>query len=115
MKLNGHTLSGRADEAVALLRALANPHRLLILCRLAEGERPVGELAAEIGCREAVVSQHLALLRHDGLVAGRREGKTIHYRLASPAAAAVLEAVRTRFCLETGDGREPLVSPRKDP
>ncbi len=87
-----------ADDATALLKALSNRNRLLLLCQLAEGERSVGELAGRLGLRDAAVSQQLMLLRKDGLVAPRRAGQTIHYRLASREAARVLEALYAIFC-----------------
>ncbi len=103
MNINSERLSGKAGEAADLLRSLSNPHRLMILCRLALGESPVGEIALALGLRDAAVSRHLARLRHDGLVAGRRDGQTIRYRLASPAAAAVLLALQ--------NGARPLCVP----
>ena len=87
-----------ADEASALLRALANRHRLLILCRLVDGERSVGDLAAALGIRDSTVSQHLALLRRDGLVHTRREGQTIWYAISSAPARAVLESLYRSYC-----------------
>ena len=76
-----------------LLKALANRHRLLILCQLIEKERSVGELAEFLGIRDSTVSQHLALLRQDGLVAARRDGQTIWYSIGSAPARAVLETL----------------------
>jgi len=70
-----------AAEANALLRAMANENRLMILCLLAEGERSVGEIEAMTGARQPTVSQQLARLRADGLVESRREGKAIYYSL----------------------------------
>jgi len=67
-----------------LCRVLTDPKRLLILDALRHGERSVGELADELGCTLPNTSQHLAQLRSAGLVAGRREGTTVHYRLAEP-------------------------------
>jgi DNA-binding transcriptional ArsR family regulator len=87
-----------ADRAVALLRALAHRHRLLILCHLAERERSVGELAELVGARESTISQHLALLRRDGLVATRREGQTIWYALASAPARTVVDTLYRTYC-----------------
>jgi len=89
-----------ADEATALLKALANRNRLLLLCQLVEGERSVGEMAARLQLRESAVSQQLMLLRKDRLVAPRRDGQTIYYRLASPAAAKVIETLYAIFCAE---------------
>lgn len=87
-----------ADRASELLKSLGNRHRLLILCQLSEGERSVGQLAAFLGLRESTASQHLALLRRDGLVQARRDGQTIWYSLASAPARRVLVALYEVFC-----------------
>ena len=87
----------------SLLKALANRHRLLILCQLIENERSVGELAEFLGIRDSTVSQHLALLRRDGLVAARREGQTIWYSIASTPARAVLETLYRIYCTQAPD------------
>jgi DNA-binding transcriptional ArsR family regulator len=89
-----------AEAACELLRSLASPVRLKILCQLSTGELPVGELAARLGVRETLASQHLALLRKDGLVRARREGRSIFYRIASPAAARVVETLYELFCAD---------------
>ena len=87
-------LEERAAEAAALLRQLANERRLLLLCMLiAEGEAPVGRLAERVSLSQPAVSQHLARLRQDGLVATRREGTTIHYRIADPRVARLIETL----------------------
>ena len=91
-------LEERAEEAAAVLKALANPHRLLILCLLAGGESSVAELEARLGLRQASVSQLLARLRHEGLVIGRREGRHIRYRLADPRIADILATLHRVFC-----------------
>lgn len=87
-----------ADQASELLKSLANPHRLMILCQLLEGERSVGELAAFLDLRSSTVSQHLALLRRDGLVTARREAQTIYYGIASMPARRILETLFELFC-----------------
>jgi DNA-binding transcriptional ArsR family regulator len=84
-------LAAKAAEAARLLRLLAHEKRLLVLCHLAgTGETNVSELAREVGLSQSALSQHLALLREDGLVATRRESQTIWYRLADPKAARLL-------------------------
>jgi DNA-binding transcriptional ArsR family regulator len=98
MKTPAESMTAAADEASELLKSLANRHRLLILCQLVDGERPVGELAARLGVRDSTVSQHLALLRKDGLVRTRREGQTIHYALVDGPARRVLETLFTLYC-----------------
>ena len=102
MKVSMEDMRTAADDASGLLRALANRHRLLILCRLVDGERSVGELAAALGIRDSTVSQHLALLRKDGLVRTRRDGQTIWYAISSAPARAVIEVLYRCYC---GAGR----------
>ena len=93
------TLLERAGEAARLLRQLSNESRLLLLCHLAaEGEATVGALAEVVGLSQPALSQHLAKLREDGLVATRREAQAIHYRLVDPRVARVLALLRELFC-----------------
>jgi len=87
-----------ADDASDLLKALSSPHRLLILCQLIEGERCVGQLADFLGIRGSTVSQHLAVLRRDRIVAARRDGQTIWYRIESDPARQVLTVLYDAFC-----------------
>lgn len=101
MKIKVEQMHAAADRASELLKAMANRHRLLILCQLVEGERSVGELAELLGIRDSGVSQHLALLRKDGLVSARRDGQTIWYSIASTEAQAVLSALYNVFCAPT--------------
>jgi len=98
MKFEPHALKVSAEDACALLKALANPHRLMIVCSLLDGERSVGALAQSLGVRESVASQHLGLLRRDGVVAARRDGQTIFYSLQSGKARAVVETLSRLFC-----------------
>lgn len=89
----------RAAEAAAVLRLLGNERRLLLLCQLlVEGEASVGSLAAHVGLSQPALSQHLAKLRDDGLVATRRSGTTIHYRIADPRVAALIGTLKDLFC-----------------
>lgn len=87
-----------AAEAARLLRALANERRLMILCQLADGERSVGELLPRVGLSQSALSQHLAVLRQDGIVATRREAQTVRYRIADPAAVRVVSTLAEIFC-----------------
>jgi len=87
-----------AAEAARLLRALGNERRLMILCQLADGERSVGDLQPRVGLSQSALSQHLAVLRAEGVVATRREGQTIWYRIADPAAVKVVETLAWIFC-----------------
>lgn len=89
----------RAGEAAALLKLLANERRLLILCRiLQEEEVSVGALAPAVGLSQSALSQHLARLRADGLVATRRAGQTIHYRIGDDRVAKVLGSLKDIYC-----------------
>ncbi|XLM20800.1 metalloregulator ArsR/SmtB family transcription factor, partial [Chromobacterium piscinae] len=79
-----------AGQACGLLRALANEDRLLLLCQLSQGEKSVGELEEAVGIRQPTLSQQLGVLRNEGLVATRRDGKRIFYSVADANALAVL-------------------------
>jgi len=96
--MNVDAMEAAADRASDLLKALANRHRLLIICQLIDGERSVGDLAGFLGLRDSTVSQHLALLRRDGLVAARRDAQTIYYSIASDAAREVLSVLYRVYC-----------------
>ena len=98
MKIDSGIMERAADQASDLLKALANRHRLLIICQLIDGERSVGELAQFLNLRDSTVSQHLALLRKDGLVAARRDAQTIYYSIASEPAREVLTTLYHVFC-----------------
>jgi DNA-binding transcriptional ArsR family regulator len=87
-----------ADEAIAVLKALASHNRLLLLCELVPGERSVGELAQSLDLAQATVSQHLSLLRRDGVVSGRREAQTIYYRISDARVQALMTTLFDQFC-----------------
>ncbi|MBS0385011.1 MAG: helix-turn-helix transcriptional regulator [Proteobacteria bacterium] len=97
MHTNADSRLETADEAAALLKALAHPHRLTIVCHLIDGERSVGALVQALGVGETVVSQHLAVLRRDRLVNPRRAGQTVFYSIANPAARAVVDVLEKHF------------------
>ncbi|MHA7969568.1 ArsR/SmtB family transcription factor [Rhizobium terricola] len=98
MKIDPDSMQTAADDASELLKALANRHRLLILCQLIDGERSVGQLAEFLGIRDSTVSQHLALLRRDRIISGRRDGQTIWYRIESEPARNVITALYGTYC-----------------
>ena len=87
-----------AASACRLLKTLSNPDRLLLLCQLSQGEKSVGELEALLGIGQPTLSQQLGVLREEGLVSTRREGKHIHYTVASPQALAVIGVLYQQFC-----------------
>ncbi len=88
----------RADDAVALLRSVGSHNRLMILCQLVEGERSVGQLVDALAQAQSVVSQHLAVLRREGVVSGRRDGQSIHYRIADARVRVLMETLFQLFC-----------------
>ena len=93
----------QAVQAVGLLRAMANEARLLVLCHLAEsGELSVGQLQDRIGLSQSALSQHLAKLREEGLVATRKEAQTVFYRVCDPKAQQVLSLLHDLFCPDLG-------------
>ena len=91
-------LRAAAQDATALLRALANEDRLLILCQLTQGELSVGELEAQLDIRQPTLSQQLAVLRSEALVTTRRDGKRIYYAVADGAVLTVLACLYDQFC-----------------
>lgn len=96
--MNIAELEPRADEAAELLAAMSNPKRLLILCNLLNEELSVNELAARVDLSQSPLSQHLSKLRALKLVATRREGQMVLYRLASDGVARVLETLHGIYC-----------------
>ena len=98
MKIQANDMLAAADQASTLLKALANRHRLIVICQLIEKERSVGELAALLKIRSSTVSQHLALLRKDGLVTARRDGQTIWYSIGSAPARELVRTLYRVYC-----------------
>jgi ArsR family transcriptional regulator, virulence genes transcriptional regulator len=97
-KANMAKLEANAARACNLLKAMANPTRLMVLCQIAEGEKSVGELAQAVGQSQSALSQHLTVLRLKHLVVARRAGQTVYYSLASDEAASVMETLYELFC-----------------
>lgn len=87
-----------ADEAIAVLKAMASHNRLLLLCQLVQGECSVGVLAQSLELAQSVVSQHLSLLRRDGVVSARREAQTIYYRISDERVQALMTTLFEQFC-----------------
>jgi len=99
-------IAERAGEAVVLLKGLANESRLMVMCILAEGELSVSQLNNRLALSQSALSQHLALLREQGLVETRRVGQTIFYSLAESPALAVVRVLHQYFC--GSDANQPL-------
>lgn len=94
-----------ARNASHFLKAISHEGRLMILCYLATGEKSVTELENLLSTRQAAVSQQLSRLRSEGLVAPRRDGKAIYYRLTDPRAIQILDLLYDLFCNDAGAAR----------
>ena len=108
MNINPSHMKRAAAEACDLLKAIANPHRLIILCQLVDGEKSVGQLAEFLGIRDSTVSQNLALMRRSGMVEARRDAQTMWYSIKSPEVRMMLETLYSIYC-----SKQPLCRPRK--
>jgi len=94
-----------AGEAASLLRALSNEKRLMILCQLGDREMSVGQILPLVGLSQSALSQHLAKLRDEALVATRRDGTTIFYRIAEPAVLKVIAVLAEIYCPPLTSGK----------
>ena len=94
-----------AADAARLMKVLANEKRLMLLCLLVEGESSVGELNARVDLSQSALSQHLAVLREDGLVTTRREAQTIYYMVAPGPAQRIISTLHDIYC-----GQGPALS-----
>jgi ArsR family transcriptional regulator len=93
------TLERQARDVAALMRMFANEHRLLIVCKLVEyGEANAGALAEEVGLSASALSQHLAKLKAEGIVAGRRDSQTVWYRIADRRVEELVATLHRLFC-----------------
>ncbi len=92
------SMEAGAAAAEAFLRSLASRHRLMVLCSLIDGEVSAGDLGRRLGLTQSNLSRHLAMLREEGLVATRRDGTVIYYRIASPRVLPFLEQLHRMFC-----------------
>ena len=98
-------LQKNAAHVAALLKAIANPARLVILCQLVEGECSVGALERAVGLSQSAISQHLAVLRRGDVVASRRDGQTVFYALASADIVTLMGTLHDVFCREPSSMR----------
>ncbi len=95
-------LQENARHAAGLLKAMSNPSRLVILCQLAEGEKSVGQLERAVGISQSGISQHLAVLRRQSVVASRRARQTVYYSLGSDDVVALMATLHDVFCQKSG-------------
>lgn len=94
------------EPVAELMKSLAHPQRLMIVCTLIEGERAVSELERELGIHQPSLSQQLATLREAGVIIGRRQAKAVIYRVHDERAAALIEALHAIFCEPARRGRQ---------
>jgi DNA-binding transcriptional ArsR family regulator len=87
-----------ADLATALMKVLANPDRLMLLCQISQGEKAVGELETLTGIQQPTLSQQLTVLRESQVVKTRREGKNIYYSVSSKPALAIINVLAEQIC-----------------
>jgi len=97
-EVNFNELRASANEASKLMKVMANVDRLMLLCQLSMGEKSVGELEDSLDIRQPTLSPQLTILRQSGLVATRREGKNIFYRISSQSALAVMQVLHQEIC-----------------
>lgn len=102
-------LEASAAPAARLLRLFANEQRLMLMCRLSEGDCAVGELASYAGLSQSACSQHLARLRDADVIAPRREAQTIYYCISDPAAARLIALLCDIYSAKSGN--QPVVRP----
>ena len=95
-------MQAHASEAAGLLKALSHEARLLVLCHLSRGELSVGEINERVTLSQSALSQHLAVLRSEGLVDTRRQGQSIFYRVADTGASQILAALHELYCGHAG-------------
>jgi DNA-binding transcriptional ArsR family regulator len=98
-KIAPEVLRGAADKAVGAMKLLANVERLLLLCQLSQGEMCVSELEEALGIHQPTLSQQLGVLRTEGVVATRREGKNIYYSVADPALLDIVAVLYRLYCV----------------
>ncbi|MGY6250512.1 ArsR/SmtB family transcription factor [Bosea thiooxidans] len=97
MKL-AQDMAGKAEAVADFVKGLANPHRLLVLCALSDGEKSVSQLIGVTGIGQSAMSQHLAKLRAEGIVDFRREHRTLNYFINEPAVTEIMAVLYRRFC-----------------
>ncbi len=91
-------MQASAKNATDMLKLLGHPDRLMVLCQLKNGEASVGELSRMLGIKQSPLSQHLARMRHEGVVESRREAQTIYYRLSGDKVAQIVSVLYELYC-----------------
>ena len=89
-----------AKAATDLLKLLGHPDRLMVLCQLKAGEQSVGELSKNLGIKQSPLSQHLARMRHEGVVESRREAQTVYYSISGEKVTKVVGILYDLYCAE---------------
>lgn len=107
MNIKTQDFCSKAERAARLMKSLANAHRLVILCRLHEGECAVGTLEKMLRINQSALSQHLARLRRDKIVTTRRDAQTIYYRLADTHADKIIRQLYSLYCQSTASAGMP--------
>ena len=97
-QLDFSEMQDNAGKACGLLKAMANEARLMVLCQLIEGEKSVTELQEAVGLSQSAMSQHLAVLREQEIVATRRDGQSVFYRISNDHAMAVMTTLHHEYC-----------------
>lgn len=92
------SMRASASRTCSMLKTLSNPDRLLLLCQISRGERCVSDLEETLDIHQPTLSQQLGVLRDEGLVNTRRDGKRIYYSMASEEALAVMQVLYDQFC-----------------
>jgi DNA-binding transcriptional ArsR family regulator len=98
VRIDINAMEAQANKASSVLGALSNEKRLVILCQLVDGERSVNDLTELLGAPQSTISQHLGVLRREGLVQTRRDAQTLYYSLAGNEARAILETLQALYC-----------------
>ncbi|EIJ47489.1 ArsR family transcriptional regulator [Herbaspirillum sp. GW103] len=96
--LQAEQMRRAAGQAVAALKVLANEDRLLLMCQLSQTEMCVSELEEALDIRQPTLSQQLGVLRNEGVVSTRREGKRVYYRVADPRLLEMLGLMYQLYC-----------------
>lgn len=98
IQLSSEEMANHADETAEVLKSIANPNRLMILCALIEEEKTVSAINELVPLSQSALSQHLARLRADNLVATRKESQTVHYRISDPRIVELMSRLYELYC-----------------